>query len=456
MGLHGLETLAPEYWRTQDATAVKNDSEKLEPKFIDPALTASAGDDAAHAPPAGGAGKSLLNSPRGKVLPKTLVALAAGAVAASQTPTIAFHHSAVALRKTAWGWISHHERSLSAAGMIGGFGFDNYAFRRIDMPNTQLIFIGYLSLAALSMLILHLVMARAARGIDSPRWRGILPVVTQFALGGLWSAFLVFYTRSAVLTASWPFLLVLAAIFIANEIFKKYHSRLVFTAVLLFFALCSYAIVTVPILTRTIGPITFVASGLAALVVFALFLRLIAWLGPQQWRSTRWWIALGTLGVYAALNFFYFTGILPPLPIALADSGVYHAVAKTGDVYRAVGEEQSWLTRFGASPVMHVAPGQPLYFYSAVFAPIKLSTRIVHRWMRYDPGHRKWLTVSRLSFAITGGRDGGYRAYSITHHVAPGDWRVDIDTADGHIIGRVRFRVESVPTRPAPLPRTLS
>jgi hypothetical protein len=266
----------------------------------------------------------------------------------------------------------------------------------------------------------------------------------------------VFYSRSAVLTASWPFLAVLAAIFIANEIFKKYHSRLVFTAVLLFFALFSYAIVTLPILSRTIGPVTFVASGLAALLVFALFLKLIAWLGPQQWRSTRWWIALGAFCVYAALNVFYFTGILPPLPIALADSGVYHSVAKTGDVYQAVDEAQSWTTRFGAAPVMHVAPGQPLYLYSAVFAPIKLSTRIVHRWMRYDARTHKWLTVSRLAFAITGGRDGGYRAYSITHHVAPGDWRVDIDTADGHIIGRVRFRVESVTQPPAPVAKTLS
>jgi uncharacterized membrane protein YvlD (DUF360 family) len=441
---------------------VKKPSEQIEPKFAGPngapgdPTGAGAPRPAPPVPTAGTAHTASTKASPGKVLPKRLAALAAGAVAVSQTPTLAFHHSAVALRKTAWGWISHHERSLSAAGMIGGFGFDNYAFRRIDLPNTQAIIIFYLSLAALSMLVLHLVMARAARGIDSPRWRSILPVVTQFALGGLWSAFLVFYSRSAVLTASWPFLAVLAAIFIANEIFKKYHSRLVFTAVLLFFALCSYAIVTVPILTRTIGPITFVASGLAALMVFALFLRLIAWLGPQQWRSTRWWIALGVACVYAALNFFYFTGILPPLPIALADSGVYHAVAKTGDVYQAVGEQQSWTTRFGASPVMHVAPGQPLYFYSAVFAPIKLSTRIVHRWMRYDARQRKWLTVSRLSFAITGGRDGGYRAYSITHHVAPGDWRVDIDTADGHIIGRVRFTVESVPQPPAPVTTTLS
>ena len=70
----------------------------------------------------------------------------------SKTPsqgytTLQFHRSAVALRKGAFGWISAHERALSALSMIGGFLFDNYAFRRIDLPNTQLVFIGYLALA---------------------------------------------------------------------------------------------------------------------------------------------------------------------------------------------------------------------------------------------------------------------------------------------------------------------
>ncbi len=58
---------------------------------------------------------------------------------------------------------------------------------------------------------------------------------------------------SAVLLASWPFLLVLVAIFIGNEVFKQYYERLVFTATLLFFGMFSYAIVTVPIYIHQIG-----------------------------------------------------------------------------------------------------------------------------------------------------------------------------------------------------------
>jgi hypothetical protein len=347
--------------------------------------------------------------------------------------------------KSLFAFVARHERSLSAASMIGGFAFDNYAFRRIDLPNTQLVFLGYLTLAAVSMLILHVLAERVAHGRQWPRWQALLPMATQFALGGLWSAFLVFYSRSAVLATSWPFLLVLTGIFIGNEIFKKYHSRLAFTAVLFFFALTSYATVTVPLYTHTIGMITFLLSGAIAVVILILFLRIVADLGPEQWRGARLQVIVGAGLVYALINIFYFTGILPPLPIALASGGVYHFVAKAGPVYKAQAEPQSWWTRFGAIPVEHLAPGQPLYVYSAVFAPIKLATTVQHRWQHYDTKAKTWRSASVVAFKIVGGRDNGYRGYTVSHKVTPGDWRVDVDLPDGHIIGRVRFSVTEVP-----------
>ena len=62
------------------------------------------------------------------------------------------------------------------------------------------------------------------------------------------SGFCVFYIRSASLTSSWPFLLAMAAVFIGNEYMRRYHARLVFSALLLFFALYSYAIMLVPVI----------------------------------------------------------------------------------------------------------------------------------------------------------------------------------------------------------------
>jgi hypothetical protein len=400
-------------------------TERIEPGFIDPALPANEA-----------AAEERVNTAR-------------------EATGYNIKGGAVRLRKTLFGWISRHERSLSAASMIGGFAFDNHVYRRIDLPNTQALFIGYLAGGGIAIILLHWLAARAAAGKSMPRWHSILPMATQFALGALWSGFLVFYSRSAVLAESWPFLLVLVAIFIGNEVFRKYHSQLVFTSILYAFALFSYFIVTVPIFTHTVGPFTFLISGLLAFCVFIVFLNIVRWAGQAQWRSARLQVMAGSALVYATLTVFYFTGTLPPLPIALVDKGVFHFVKRAGDVYQAQGEVQDWMTRLGEPPTLHIAPTQPVYVYSAVFAPIKLSTRITHRWRHYNRIRHKWQTISNVSFTINGGRDGGYRNYTIQHKVWSGDWRVDVRNADGRIIGRIPFHVEEVAQPVTTIPVTL-
>jgi Protein of unknown function (DUF2914) len=342
-------------------------------------------------------------------------------------------------------WAKQRERTLSALGMVVGFLTDNLLFRRIDLPNTQRLFIAYLTLAAVSIIGLHFLERRAREGRMYARWRTLFPMATQFALGALWSGFLVFYSRSAVVTASWPYLAVLTGFFIGNEVLKRYHARLVFTSVLFFFAVYSFAIVTVPVYTHTIGRFTFIASGLVAVGVLILFLYVLAAVNRAQFVAARPKIAFGVTAVFVLMNVFYFTNTLPPLPLALARVGIYHAVKKTGDSYVAQSEAEPWYAQFGVPPVLHVKAGQPLYAYSAVFAPIKLSTKIVHRWRRYDEKSGHWLTLSTVTFPINGGRDGGYRGYTIKHNPQPGDWRVDINTSEGHLIGRIAFKVEDVP-----------
>jgi hypothetical protein len=345
--------------------------------------------------------------------------------------------------RTVIGWIREHERTLSAFGMIAGFVTDNLMFRRIDLPNTQIIFGVYLGVAAASIAGLHFLERQAREGRNYARWRALFPMATQFALGGLWSGFLVFYSRSAVLTQSWPYLAVLACIFLGNELLKAYHARLVFTAVLLFFGIFSDAIVTLPVYTHAIGALTFIASGLVAIGILVLFLYALAAINRSQLVAARGRIALGVFCVYVLMNVFYFTNTLPPLPLALARAGIYHTVKRTGDVYTAVDEPAPWYGVFNPDPVIHVARGQSISAYSAVFAPIKISTRIVHRWRHYDTKAAHWRTLSTISYAINGGRDGGYRGYTIKHNPAPGDWRVDIATGEGRLIGRLAFRVET-------------
>jgi Protein of unknown function (DUF2914) len=409
--------------------------------------------------------------------------------------------------KAAGAWTApfrRYERHLSAAAMVIGFGVDSVAFGRIDHPGPHLIFVGYLAVAVGSIAIAHALQARkdrevaklatpaakesgsrpagtaaresvaalhrsvsqppdpsgattpVARAETGSRLRLLLSAATQFALGGLWSGFLVFYARSAVVAASWPFLLLLLCFLIGNEAFRRYHSRLVFASLLLFFALYSYAVFVVPVFTGTIGLLPFLASGALAGAVFVLFLRLLRWLGRERYRQSRWKLAGGALAIAAAMNAFYFTGILPPLPLALSGVGIYHEIHRSGAVYEAQGEYEPVMVQLGlARPVVHVAPGEKLALYSAVFAPIRMNARIAHRWQQWDPGAKAWRTRSVVSYVISGGRGHGYRGYTLKSDPAPGDWRVDIDAPDGRLIGRLSFIVVSVPSPIATAARTL-
>jgi DUF2914 family protein len=381
--------------------------------------------------------------------------------------------------------IRRYERHLSAAGMVLGYIIDSLTFGRIDRPRAHLIFAAYLFVAATTIVIAHGLQTRADRkatrqAVDRPsggaaptapiaateklpddaapmpiaRWRTWLPAMTQFALGGLWSGFLVFYSRSASLTASWLFLAVLIAFLVGNEVFRRYHSRLVFACLLFFFAAYSYAVFLLPVVTRTIGRLTFIASGGAAIVLFLILLQLLARVGPERYRQSRLPILGGAIAITLAMNLFYFTGVLPPLPLALLRAGVYHTIKHQGDLYIASTEPEPWYLPYTwYAPILHVPAGQPLSLYSAIFAPIQLTTRITHVWERYDPRRGQWSTQSRVTFSISGGRDGGYRAYTVKSNPRPGNWRVDIESEDGRLIGRIRFDV--VPAAEAPDLRTM-
>jgi len=75
---------------------------------------------------------------------------------------------------------------------------------------------------------------------------------------------------------------------------------------------------------------------------------------------------------------------------------------------------------------------------------VRLSAPIVHLWEHYDVAQAKWISVSEISFFISGGRREGYRGFTLKNNVEEGSWRVDVATENGQILGRIRFDVEYV------------
>jgi len=348
------------------------------------------------------------------------------------------------------GWARRHERQISALSLAGGFAFDSATFGRIDHAVTQAVFIVYLLVAGISIALLHVLESRPDGRKPSDKTRTILVAITQFALGCLLSGFCVFYIRSASITSSWPFLLAMAAIFIGNEYMRRYHSRLVFAALLFFFALYSYAILLVPVVIGRIGHIPFLISGGIAVVIFFFFMRALAQLGHERYRGARMQVLAGMVLITIFLNAAYFLRLLPPLPLVLTDAGVYHEVKRVGANFQAVQEEEppEWHALFGTHAILHVKKGAKLFLYNAVFAPRGLRTRIVHDWQWLQPG-KGWVSQQRITVHIIGGREDGFRYYTTKSSPRPGQWQVNIQTFDGRAVGRVRFAVEEQAVPPA-------
>jgi hypothetical protein len=91
-------------------------------------------------------------------------------------------------------------------------------------------------------------------------------------------------------------------------------------------------------------------------------------------------------------------------------------------------------------PTALLGTGEGLVAYTPVAAPAALRQPIIHRW-RHEG---RTVTSVSLPTPVRGGRPGGFRTYSRkTDFPADprGRWSVDVVTASGQLIGRLRFTV---------------
>lgn len=343
-------------------------------------------------------------------------------------------------------WAQRNERHLGAVLFVFGFGTDLITFALLPVTFVNLAFLGYLALATICTLGSHLF-SRLSE--EATLWRKTLavlfPLGAQYAIGSLLSGCLIFYAKSAAVFVSWPFLLILALVFIGNEYFRKYYEHLAFQVLLLFFGIYAYAIFALPLVLHRLGSWVFLGSTAIAVIALALVLRLMARLGRAGYEQSLRYVIPGAALIVVVMCASYFTGIIPPIPLTMPAAGIYHDVHREGDHYVvALENERPWWDI--RTQVIHHVPGTPLFAYSAVSAPFAFGTSVVHVWEHKEYG--KWVERSRATFRIAGGRDGGYRGYSEVLDAVAGDWRVTIETTDRQVIGRLYATVETVTEPP--------
>jgi len=123
--------------------------------------------------------------------------------------------------------------------------------------------------------------------------------------------------------------------------------------------------------------------------------------------------------------------LVPPAPLFLAGAVVARAVTEMQPVEPVEG---------GVLTAATVMEWGELAAYTAVYAPAGVRQAIGHVWWR---DHERVAYVA-LPTPVQGGRRRGFRTYSRYTDIQPpiaGHYRVDVITASGQLIGRLRFTV---------------
>lgn len=332
-----------------------------------------------------------------------------------------------------------YERVLIPGTLIFGVIVDFITFRSIKIETTLLILGVYVMIAALSIVFLN------RRTLES-RWslwmtKVIAPLTLQFTFGALLSASLIFYWFSGAISVSWPFLIIIAMLMASNEVFRHYYLHPVIQISVFYFILFSLLTLFFPFVFNSISVSLFISAGIVSLVAVFLFVLFLSRLFDQI-RPLRFRTAAIVLSIFFLMNGFYFFNIIPPIPLSLRDASLAHSIIRSSSGYTLNVEKETWMDAILPGQTIHLRPGRPLFLYTAVFAPATLQTVLFHRWQVFDQSKHKWVDADRLSYQMRGGRDEGYRGYSMKTALRPGKWRVRVETPRGQAIGVVRFDVE--------------
>jgi hypothetical protein len=167
-------------------------------------------------------------------------------------------------------------------------------------------------------------------------------------------------------------------------------------------------------------------EGAAALTAAAM-MPVFRERGVLTWRHA--WVRSAAVAVVALVLAWFGRVVVPPAPLFVARATMARSVAMLEPVDPVEGP----------IPAATVEEWGGLAAYTAVYAPAGLSQQIEHVW--WKDGR----LLGRIALSpVRGGRKEGFRTYSRKVDLKPpyqGRYRVDVMTASGQLIGRLRFTV---------------
>jgi hypothetical protein len=346
-------------------------------------------------------------------------------------------------------YVAQNERRLAAGFFVAGFLFDVLTLGRIDSWLTiaqQAVYLAIVTAILLHQLpgnrgqspISNVEAAEEGNRALTPisrfylEWRN---AALHFLLGSLLSSYTLFFFKSSSLLVSFGFMAVLAGLLVANELPRFQRLGLPFKFALLGLCYLSFAAAVTPVATGSIGVFNFLLSmALGALPLLVL----------GFWLRARREVLVPLGAVLLVFLGFYFFRLIPPVPLSIPFMGVYHGVERTKEGYVLTHERPAWRFWHHGDQWFRAQGGDRLFVYFRIFSPGRFADQVQMRWFWKDE-KRGWALQDTIPIKIVGGREEGFRGYAFKTNYSFGDWKVQIETADGREIGRIYFDVQIAP-----------
>lgn len=351
-----------------------------------------------------------------------------------------------------------HDRYAPALFFFGGVFWDAATLQRVDAWFDNAFLLTYLAIAGFLTVSGTLVLHERTTRAWMLRYREWYPAALQFFLGALFSAYVIFYSQSASLSEGSVYLLILVGLLVGNEFIHRRIVHVYLQFSLYFLASATFFIFFIPVLTKTMNYPTFFASGLLSVILVGGMLVYLKHRDVFQNQRQFYYSLALVVTLFGMLNLFYLQSWIPPVPLAMRHGGIYHEVYLNQEdlTYELAFERPEWYEFWVSSDRrFHYQQGDTVWCFAAIFAPTHLKKKIYHNWRFFDEANGTWVSTDRIGNTVVGyrGRDKGWRGYTRKQHITPGRWRVDVETEEGLILGRIYFTIEPAGNTPVQLKR---
>jgi hypothetical protein len=349
-------------------------------------------------------------------------------------------------------YFEQHETRFAIGFFVGGFLFDIFTTDRIDSWFTIGQQVLYLVVIHATLMQMFFEASRPPTEVREKiffkRWYyEYRTAIIHFFFGNLLNLYTIFFFKSSSLLVSFGFMTALIALLVANESSRFKSLGLSFKFALLSLCYLAFFAYVVPIYVGSINTMVFllsVVTGAAPILMISWWIQTYR---PMFFESAKSQILVPMVFVLSGFVGLYFLKLIPPVPLSIPFIGVYHGVEKSTEGYKLAHERPWWKVWHNGDQDFLAQRSDKIYVAFRIFSPTRFTDQVTMRWYWKD-NVQGWLLQDAIPIRIVGGRVEGFRGYGVKSNYQPGEWKVQVETADGREIGRVYFELEVSPEVP--------